>query len=658
LALAAAREAMAGRPAPPEAIFLGGTTGGILRTEEFLRRGVSDAAAYRWHGAGTIAEHLAEKFGCTGPVLTVSTACSSSAVAIKLALNYLWTGRARHVLAGGADSLCRLTYHGFASLQLIDPQRARPLDATRAGMTVAEGAAFLYLTAADAAPADAVAELVGGGLTCDAYHATAPEPHGAGIEAAMRRALAEAGASPDEVDYLNLHGTGTRDNDLAETAGVKAVFPTPPALSSTKGVFGHTLGAAGALEAVITALGIADGFLPPNVGFANPDPEIALTPVCQATPHAINVALSNSLGFGGNNATVVLRRPVTKASESPPRSLRPLGITRAVAVTRQGDATTSLNAWRQGESLAGMLPQAELAQHLSPQLTRRVRRLPLLVLNLAEQMVRGLDRSAWPQALVCGTAWGPVGETHEFLKKLFASNDQIRSPIDFAGSVHNAPASQAAILLGARGANITTSGGAGSFEHALLAAELIADDGDAPILLVGADETHPELSHLFDPSVAAGEPRSDGGGALLLTPDLEAAAASIELLWYRRADSDRAINELADALAREGDLASRFRAIFVGARRSERELTARQCDLFLRRTGFRGPVIDYRTRLGEYATAAATATALIARSLIDGTGLSPFLPANVAPTAGQGALLLGFGRYLTAVAVVPRGKAD
>jgi 3-oxoacyl-[acyl-carrier-protein] synthase-1/3-oxoacyl-[acyl-carrier-protein] synthase II len=183
---------------PLDIVVIGTTTGGMASTEELLLQKNDDPAAYRWHSAGSVAEDIAGRFKCRGPVMTVSTACSSGAVAIALALEMLRCGQARRALAGGIDSICRLTYYGFHALQLMDPQGARPLDRERRGMSVAEGAAMLLLVAGD--PEGAVAEILGAGLSCDAHHPAAPHPEGRGAYAAMAAALADAGLAPSAID--------------------------------------------------------------------------------------------------------------------------------------------------------------------------------------------------------------------------------------------------------------------------------------------------------------------------------------------------------------------------------------------------------------------------------------------------------------------------
>ena len=304
----AADQAMADARRMPDAVVVGTTTGGMHTTERLLESNVIDPAAYRWHAAGSVAEDLAARFNCKGAVMTVSTACSSGAVAIKIALEMIRTGTARCVLTGGADALCRLTYYGFNMLQLIDPQGARPLDKNRRGMSVAEGAAMLLLTTDDSR--NAVAELLGAGLSCDAYHPAAPQPEGRGAYQAMISALGDAGFSASEIDYINLHGTGTPDNDLAEARAVMRLFKDrqPPA-SSVKGALGHPLAAAGAVEAVIAGICLSGQWIPANTGTDSPDPALGLHPVMTPRKIPVRTVLSNSFGFGGNNAAVVIGSP-------------------------------------------------------------------------------------------------------------------------------------------------------------------------------------------------------------------------------------------------------------------------------------------------------------------------------------------------------------
>ncbi len=328
LALAAAREAWtssgldaAGLDPRRVAVVIGGTTGGMLEAEEAFRlrrkggtarMAASDLVATPVHAT---ADALATVFRARGPRTTVSTACSSSANAIGLAADLIQEGAADAVITGGTESHCRMTYAGFNALQALDPDVCRPFDRHRAGLSLGDGAAILVLEDEERARrrgANALAEVLGYGVSADAHHMTAPDPNGRGAVLAMRRALEEAQVAPAEVEYVNAHGTGTAANDPIETRAIKAVFgghAAKLAVSSTKSQTGHCLGAAGAIEILATALALRHGFLPPTVHLEEPDPECDLDYVARASrPRDLHVAISNSYGFGGNNTSVVLRR--------------------------------------------------------------------------------------------------------------------------------------------------------------------------------------------------------------------------------------------------------------------------------------------------------------------------------------------------------------
>jgi 3-oxoacyl-(acyl-carrier-protein) synthase len=650
LALTAATEALAGSPKPPDAVVVGVTTGGMPATETLLREGETRPEAYRFHGAGTVAEEIARRVGCIGPALTVSTACSGGAVALAAALELIRSGRARRVLAGGADALCRLTVHGFHSLQLIDPEGARPFDERRGGMSVGEGAAFLLLEGAIEPPPGALAELAGAGLSCDAHHATAPHPEGAGALAAMRAALADAGIGADGVDYVNLHGTGTRENDAAEARALAALFAdaTPP-LSSTKGVFGHPLAAAGATGAVLATLALTGGVLPANVGCHAPDPALGVAPIVKpqaATPRAV---LVNAFGFGGNNAALVLTRTDRSASPAARRAPSAWTVAGSSCLTARGDRDGTLAALARGESCVGAWPDDALARAVPARFVRRLARLPRLALALGiAAQVEADGRAAngiVPRSVFLGTGWGPLTETHDFLKKLFDSGERFGSAIEFAGSVHNSPAAQTALWFAAKGANVTATGGDSSFEQALLLADLLAGD-DGPVLLIGADEAHARFTPLFDASAARRSPLSDGGAAFFLSRG-PGSGPRLTLLHYGAGDVERLVGDVGPRVG------ERFGAILVGLPAATRGTGETQLAAFLGRAGVRLPVIDYRTVLGEYATVSATATAIAVRWVRDGN-----IPAAPADGSGvdlgrRGVLVLGLGRALTAVAVEP-----
>lgn len=651
LALETARQAVPAG-AVPDAIILGTTTGGMPSTEESLRKGETGPDAYRLHSTSSVAELLAAETGCTGPVMTVTTACSSGTAAIKLALELLRNGMARRVLAGGADALCRLTYYGFNSLQLIDPAGARPLDRARRGMSVAEGAGMIMLEAAGSPPPGAIAELLGAGLSCDAYHPAAPHPEGDGARAAMTRAIEDAGVRAADIGYINLHGTGTTDNDLAEARAIRALFgETVPPVSSIKGATGHSLAAAGAIEAVVCAMALRDGIMPANTGCTEPDPALGVMPLLAPLEKKPALLLSNSFGFGGNNACLVMSGP-DAACEAPSRA--PLFRFEAVSsacVTGAGDTEQTIAAIIEGKKCRGLLPLADISAKLPPREVRRLKRLPRLVISLAMEASGIAGSAAKPSSIFFGTGWGPLSETHDFLTKLFESGEQFTSPTDFVGSVHNAPAGQAAIWLKATGANLTVTGGDSSFEQALLAAALAADEGEA-LLVMGADEHHEVLSPLFDASVRAGGPSSDGGGALCLRKSGAPAGVTIAPLFYRGSRNNRdVISVLIESAGGAGVITKKYAAIFAGMPAGNRQECESRLNELITATGFTGPVIDYRGLTGEFASASAVAAALAVRFAARGEIPAPVTGGASCPLAGKGILMLGLGEFITAVEI-------
>lgn len=610
LAHIAALQALADCGRPPDAVIIGTTTGGILTTEQQLRDKVADKEAYRYHGLASVAEYLAGEFGCGGPAIAVSTACSSGAVAIALALHMLRRGRAESVLVGGVDSLCRLTYFGFHSLQLVDRKGCRPLDRDRQGMTIAEGAAMLLLTTKK--PAAPLAELLGAGLSCDAYHPAAPHPEGRGALAAMRAALADAGLAPADIGYINLHGTGTRENDQAEAKAIKSLFAVPPPLSSIKGATGHSLAASGAIEAVVSALTIGESFLPGNTGCRQPDPALGITPLAEATSQTITAVLSNSFGFGGNNGSLVIAR-----ADSFPRPASPeiaggwLAVHGFSCMTGAGNGAQTMSLLAQGVPVAGMAAQDTLSAKLSPTLVRRLKRLARMTLALAVDAHENSGAEDKTDAVFMGTGWGALSETHDFLNRLTDTGEQFPSPTDFVGSVHNGPAGQAAILLGATGANVTISGGDYSFEQALLTAELLLEEGDRALVL-GADEGHPVFSPLFDPSVIPGTPLADGGGALRLSRSNEGATCRVRVPFSQPGRTEGCIDSLLASLGSGRGLKGEYALLMAGIPSAVAAEGERQLAYFLEKSGLQAPVLRYRRFTGEFASASAVAAAMAA----------------------------------------------
>ena len=268
------------------------------------------------------AAHLSIEFGLQGSSMTIVTACASATNAIGEALRIIQRGEADVVFCGGTEApITSLAFAGFCAAKTMSTEKehpeqaSRPFDKRRSGFVMGEGAGVLVLESlehAQARKAHIYAELAGYGSTSDAYHITSPRPGGAGAARAMKLALEDAGIKAENVDYINAHGTSTGPNDSTETSAIKIVFGTSApkvAISSTKSMTGHLMGAAGAIEAIICALSIQSGAIPPTTNYGEPDPECDLDYVPNiARKQTVNVAMSNSLGFGGHNATIVLRK--------------------------------------------------------------------------------------------------------------------------------------------------------------------------------------------------------------------------------------------------------------------------------------------------------------------------------------------------------------
>jgi 3-oxoacyl-[acyl-carrier-protein] synthase II len=324
LALAAAGEALedAGLTASARlgaALIVGAVGGGMLEAEawHWARRGrplarAGSVAALRSILPASHADTLAHRLHLGGPRETLVTACSSGAASLAVAAELIEDGVVDVALAGGADALTRICFMGFNALKLLDPAPCRPFDRDRKGMSIGEGAAFMVLEAADHARARGArgyAELAGTAMTTDAHHVTAPQPDGDGMARAMRAALARAGVPAEAVGYVNAHGTATLQNDRIEACALRAVFGEGRVLvSSTKSMIGHTMAAAGSLEAVATVLALTHGVVPPTVHHAHTDPDVPFDCVPGAAREAaVECAISNSFGFGGQNVTLLFR---------------------------------------------------------------------------------------------------------------------------------------------------------------------------------------------------------------------------------------------------------------------------------------------------------------------------------------------------------------
>ena len=301
----------------PELTVVGTTSGGMTFGEQYYR-GLKNNGGSSRHAPTLIANYTPQKpvmdaqeaFGIGAPCQIIANACASGTNAIGHALNCVRAGRYQRVLTGGYDAISELVFVGFDSLQAATPDRCRPFDRERSGLVLGEGAAVLALENFESAQkrgATILAEIIGYGISTDNFHLTQPDPSGIGPRQAMEAALQSAGIESSEIDYINAHGTATPFNDASEGKAIAELFNGVP-VSSTKGMMGHSLGAAGAIEAVITLLALQHRLLPPNINFRESDGGLDLNIVANESKSArLRTVLSNSFGFGGTNASVILR---------------------------------------------------------------------------------------------------------------------------------------------------------------------------------------------------------------------------------------------------------------------------------------------------------------------------------------------------------------
>ena len=298
---------------PPEIAIVGTTSGGMSFGENFYRslgngNGCSAALIANYPPQKQIVDAM-EKFGINVPAEVIANACASGTNAIGHAFNAIRAGRYQRILAGGYDALSELVFVGFDSLQAATPEKCRPFDCNRSGMVLGEGAALFALEELESACSrgtEILGEIIGYGISTDNHHLTQPNPDGSGPRRAMEQALAQPRLAPDQIGYINAHGTATILNDSAEGKAIMELFGNVP-VSSTKSMMGHSLGAAGAIEAAVTLLALQHQFLPPNINFRESD--LSLNVVANEAREAqFDCAVSNSFGFGGTNATIVFRK--------------------------------------------------------------------------------------------------------------------------------------------------------------------------------------------------------------------------------------------------------------------------------------------------------------------------------------------------------------
>jgi 3-oxoacyl-[acyl-carrier-protein] synthase II len=455
-----------------------------------------------------LAEALSGAFRMTGPVLTINTACAASANAIGLGAELIRQGQADAVLAGGAEAISGVLFSGFNALESLSPEPAAPYSRDRHGLSLGEGSGMLVLMRDDVAErlgAPVLAELRGYSLSADGYHPTAPHPEGKGAGRAIQSALRAAGIAADEVGYVNSHGTGTAKNDPAETAATKVglgdhAYKT--AVSSTKSMIGHLLGAAGAVENIVTVKALEQQVVPPTANYTEPDPECDLDYVPNEKRELkLDAAVSNNFAFGGANASVVWARAGSHPEPPPVPAFDRIVVTGMAALTPAGNDVDALwQAYQDGRLAAEIEDGVYLARvdfnpadYLSPKERKRVDRIGLFSvitskLALADAGLEVADDNRARVGVIIGTGIGPMQSMEEFCRPIFEEGPGAANPAVFPNTVYNAAGGQVAMQTGAIGvASTITVGHAAGVSAIAYAFDLARDDQADAVLAIGAD---------------------------------------------------------------------------------------------------------------------------------------------------------------------------
>ena len=501
----------------PKIGFISGTTvGGMDMSEQFYLDYINSEAHKEYiaaHDCGSCTEMTARHFGKFAFVTTLSTACSSAANAIILGANMIRCGEADIVVVGGSECITKFHLNGFNSLMILDTEPCRPFDATRNGLNLGEGAAYLVLESEESAKrrgAKTQALLSGYGNACDAFHQTASSPEGEGAYLAMKEALELAEIQPSDIDYINAHGTGTPNNDTSESQAMIRLFDGKvPPVSSTKPFTGHTTSASGSIEAVFCVLALQHGFLPVNLNWSQPM-ENGIVPVSQPSKKALKHVLCNAFGFGGNDSSLLLSKAeasrrfdgLNDHAKAPEPVEGPTHTTASTTCYILSAKQISLQQplsedWMQ-EPVIYETPfvrsiDPNFKNYISPIEARRMGKILKRAVATSKEALNasGLDTV---DAIITGTGYGCIENTEFFLDALSTEGEQLLKPTYFMQSTHNTISSLMAIQTKNHGYNVTYAHKSISFDSALQDAWLLFKLGKINSALVGG---HDELTETF-----------------------------------------------------------------------------------------------------------------------------------------------------------------
>ena len=477
----AVEEAKPAMPSLPRIVIINGTTvGGMDITERFYNSMKIDKeylSLINHHDCGSCTSEMASICGINAEICTVSTACSASLNAIAVGADMLRREEADIVIAGGAEALSKFHLNGFNTLMILDKDRCRPFDDSRAGLNLGEGAAFVVMTRSDECANSLTKSLTieGYGNACDAFHQTATSDEGTGASQAMKEALSMAGLQPVEIDYINAHGTGTPNNDSTESEALMRVFGEHiPPVSSTKPFTGHTTSASGAIELIICQLAMENGFIPTNLGWTTPMKR-GIKPSVGTQYQKLHYVMCNSFGFGGNDTSLILGYHIQ--SKSKKSEYKDVGI--EIAASCEIHSAEELDA---------------VKDFITPMEARRMGKL-LKAATLTSLTVLKEACVEIPDAIITATSNGMVENSEKFLEEMIENRESLLKPTLFMQSTHNTIGSSVAIRLCCHGYNITYCQGERSLEWGMKDAVRLIQSGRAETVLVGC---HDESTSQFN----------------------------------------------------------------------------------------------------------------------------------------------------------------
>ena len=499
----------------PNVGFISGTTvGGMDMSEQFYLDYINSEVHKEYiaaHDCGSCSEMTANRFGKFAFSTTISTACSSAANAIILGANMIRCGEADIVVVGGSECITKFHLNGFNSLMILDTEPCRPFDATRNGLNLGEGAAYLVLESEESAKRRGVkaqALLSGYGNACDAFHQTASSPDGEGAYRAMKEALELAGLQPTDIDYINAHGTGTPNNDVSESHAMMRLFGEKiPPVSSTKPFTGHTTSASGSIEAVFCILALQHGFLPVNLNWSQAM-EDGIMPVSQPTKKALKHVLCNAFGFVGNDSSLLLSataglRDCETAGQQKHQTPRSPEVSKSrsqifVLSAKQISIQQPLSEEWMQEPIEYDVPftrsvDPRFKDYVSPIEARRMGKILKRALATSKEALKAAEIDT-VDAIITGTGYGCIENTEFFLDALSNEGEQLLKPTYFMQSTHNTISSLVAIQTKNHGYNVTYAHKGISFDSALQDAWWQLKLGKINSALVGG---HDEMTETF-----------------------------------------------------------------------------------------------------------------------------------------------------------------